>query len=343
MRKFLGGLLVTASLLAASWFLAEQWAADRAREMVAQHPDLQAGAVAPLRRPGRVGLRLDQPGLRLPGGLHLQDMSLHPAALELWLPFRAPLTGIAAPAGEGWLELAGQRLDYRLERAQARVRLSPFAGLALASLRLESGAVVLDDHALLQRLELDAARTGLDLAPAGAGAAYELALRLERFRPQALPSSAHLPALSDLSLRGQGRLWLDRAPSPHQGQAVQVVGLQVGPLQLDLGEGLSALLVGRLVRGANGLTEGRVALYTSDGPGFLDAAIDAGLIDTNARLLAEAMLRRVSTLPMPAPASADGLDFPAPAPGETRIPLILRDGRLFLGDMPLGPAPAFPG
>ena len=337
-RKLLGAVLVAAAVLAGSWFMAEQWAADRAREIIAQHPDLQAADVGPLRQPGRVGLRLDEPGLRLP------EMSLHAAGLELWLPFWRPLTGVAAPAAEGWLELAGQRLSYRQEQAQARVRLSPLAGFVLASLRLESGAVMLDGRALLDRLAFDVARAGMDLAPEGAGAAYDLTLRLERLQPQALPSSPAMPvAIPDLSARGQGRLWLDRALAPDQRHAVQVVGLQAGSLQLDLGNGLTARLVGRLVRGAGGLTEGRVALYTDDSRGFLDAAIETGLIEGNVRLLAEAMLKRVSALPMPAPAHADGLDFPPAAPGETRIPLVLRDGRLFLGDMPLGPAPVFPG
>lgn len=340
MRKVLGVVLLIAAAIGGLWIGGESWAAGRLRELIAERPDMQAAAVRPLREPARIGLRLDRPQLAAPG------FGLAPDWLELWLSPLAPLRAVAVPSASGRLDLSGQQVPFQIADARAQVALSPLNRMAVSHLAVDSGAVLLGEQVLMQRLraEADLVRLGAG-APPAAGAAYDLRLALEGlqgdrlavlgFAPLALPGA--------LSAEGAGRVWLEGALGGLGGGAApRVVGVQTGGLELRLGA-LSARLVGQLVQGADGLTEGRVALYTSDGQGFLDAAADAGLIPADGRLLARAMLNQMGRMPMPEPAAPDGLDFPEPAAGELRIPLILRDGRLLLGEMPIGPAPAFPG
>ena len=335
MRRLLGSVLLIAAAIVGLWIVAENWAAGRLRDLIADRPEMQAAAVQPLRAPSRIGLRLDRPEIRQPG------MGLSPDWLELWLSPLSPLTAVAVPAGDGWLDLSGQRLPYTLADTRAQVALSPLNRMAVSHLALNGGPLNIDGQVLLNRLQAQADLDGISPE----GAAYDLHLMLDGLQGYrlALLGLAPLALPGVLSVEGDGRVWLDRALGGQEGgEMPRLLGFATTGIEVRLGD-LSARLIGRVRQGGDGRAEGRVALYTPDAEGFIQAAATSGLIPEDGQMLARAMLKQMNRMPMPAALTPDGLDFPDPAATETRIPLVFRDGQMFLGVMPVGPAPRFPG
>lgn len=363
MRWLLIFVLVIAAFLGAAWWGGESWLASRASMAIAQRDDVSAAAVSPLRQLDRAGLRIEQAEYQ--GVVEGQALSVALPWVEFWARPLAPTTLNARLPDQARLGIDGTALDLRMDAVQASLHLSPLNSMAVTQAGLDAAEITLDGQAAVTGLSAEArlASLGYD-APRGAGAAYDIALRLQALEPAAL-TVLGVPPLAvpgAVSAQGDLRLWLTAAPGRGilrgQHYPVQPVGFRTDGIDLGLGD-LRARLVGLVSADAQGRAEGRLALYTSDSRAWLRAASDAGLIPPSAVLLGGAMLHGLSNTPMTPEAAPDDSSrtariasefhsvtefiFPEPAPGELRIPIFLRDGQAFLGKIPIGPAPSFLG
>ena len=71
---------------------------------------------------------------------------------------------------------------------------------------------------------------------------------------------------------------------------------------------------------------------------MIGMATELGLIPAQAAMLLRAGLSQLSRADLDD--ALPGPDFPAAAEGELRVAVIMRDGQLILGGVPIGPAPA---
>lgn len=319
MRALLIGVLVGVLAVGGVLIGGSHWLAAQVRAAAADSPDLQIGSVTALRDGPRVGVHLRDvafPGKVGPG--------LFPA-LDLWAELFDPTDfGARLPAD---MLVEGQRVVT--EGGQLRVRFGPLSALAMtdAGARFDrlAGPVgpVLHDLDVTARLAVMGAE-----APAGAGAGYDVTLAL---------GQADVPTLPSVTAQGTARLWLTAAPGRDIWDSPpppEFVGLRIDTLRLTAGD-LSARVQGRVVRGADGFAEGRLAILTADTGGFVRLVAEAGAIPAPMAVIAQGAIAAASATTAP-----EG--WPATAPGERLIPLEFREGRMFLGAVPLGPAPQFP-
>lgn len=339
-------LLILVALLAGAWLGGEALAVRELTRLSQAGLGFQAGSITPLREPARIGVHLTAVDLTMPPGqlqLPEADLSLRPLSptvLRLDLPAKARLD-----LGAGLQELG-------LTEPLASLRLQPLSGLVPGRLGVSSGPMTLDGVPLADKLVLNAklAHLGHD-APPDSVAAYDVNLSLQGLSPQALPDLAGaaqaLNVSGTLALIGQGRLWLNQAPTPGMlaEGTIRPSGLRIDGAEVQFGP-LTARVVGMLRPDAQGRTQGALAIYTADAAPVLDAAAGAGLLPGSVVKLAGTMLRTLSAMPMPGEGEADpaqlrSIDWPVPTAGELRLPILFANGRMSFGPIPLGPAPAF--
>lgn len=320
--------------LGAAWYGGEAMLARRAERMIADDARITAASVAPQRSLRRIGLALTDVQVETPRGR---------AALprvDLWAAPTAPNAFHATLPQRMTVTLAGRELHLGAETLDGLAAVSPLHGMAVGRVAGTARALTLDGQPLLGSADVDARLAPLGAeAPAGAGAAYDVTLDIEGLTPQgALP---RFPvALAPLSAWGGARAYLDRAPAATGGTRPQLTALRSTGLTMRAG-GIEARLAGQLGRGADGRAQGAVFLYTADLPGLSKLAADLGALPQRMLPLAGTAITTAAAMPLTLPA---GVPTPAdPAPGETRVPLILREGKAWLGPMALGPAPPFPG
>lgn len=323
MRRLLLWLTVLALLMGGLWLGAEGLLARELRRFAAEAPGLRIGTLHELRHPGRIGVAAVGVALDTPSGrLALPQAQawvspLQPTVIRLDLPPSATLDAGAGPVALG------------LGDARAGLGLRPLAGGEFNRLELRSGPLTLDGAPLAQGLAATA-RLADDNG-------YDVTLSLDDLAPEALAQPLPLPGR--LSLRANGRVWLDRTPSPRTlspETAPLLTGLRLDGSEITLGR-LRARVLGQVHADAQGQAQGVLAVYTPDARPMLDAAAAAGLIPQRVVLLAGAMLTNIAELPLP-----EGADFPAAAAGELRLPLVMAGGKASLGPVTLGPAPIFP-
>lgn len=356
MRRLLPPIALIVAMLLGAWLGGESWLAWQLRGLVAGDGALSVRELHPRRDPLHPGVTLVAPSLALgPTSLAFAraDLVLAPLAptrARLDLP---PTARLALPEGSHELGFGAPAL---------RARLLPLSGLLAADASVATGALTLDGQPLAAGAEARATlvRLGHD-APAEARTAYDITLALSDLDPAALPQAGRLaeaiPAPRGISLTAAGRLWLDRAPAPAALAAApfpQAVGLRLDDARITLGPA-SARLLGRIEADGEGLARGAIAIYTTDADRLIEAGAAAGLLPPGAAGLAQGMIRAISTMPMPGDATAEdpqdagptpappqdgrAMRFPPAAPGELRLPIILEDGRVRLGPIPLGRAP----
>ncbi|MFN3273100.1 MAG: DUF2125 domain-containing protein [Paracoccus sp. (in: a-proteobacteria)] len=335
-RGTLIGVTVVAILGAGLWLGGETVAADRLRQHIAQSPALDAASVTPLRSPEGMGLRLEAPavgdaraGLALPWARLLLSPT-SPTTLQLDLP------------PEGRLTLDGRVHDLTAGAAQALLSVAPLRGMVVDALHIEARDLRIDGMALARQIDLDLAmqRLGHD-APRPARASYDADIAIDGMAQAGLSQlglqAGELPG--DLSAQGVVRLWLDGPLRPGQARPPQLVGGQTDGLTLASGD-LSARIVARLAADEAGFAQGRVALYTRDAGAIVDHMAELGLIPDGARLLLRAGLSQLGRAGFAqGDAPQPGPDFPEATGDELRLPLLFQDGQMFLGTVPLGPAP----
>ncbi|TJZ91532.1 DUF2125 domain-containing protein [Paracoccus gahaiensis] len=333
MRKAVIGAGVALAVLAGAWLGAESLASRRVAAMIAADPGLEAATVRPLRDPRAMGVEVT--------GLDFRDPALGISLPWARLSLRplSPLTARLDLPDRGTILQGGDSLELGLARSDARLSLSPLNRMAPDRLDLQAEGLTLDGQPLVEGLSLQARLVSLDAAaPEGAQAAYDLQLSLAGLQTGALARIGLDPGPlpGPIAVEGPMRLWLDRSPSVTGDTAPQLVGWQTPGLSLQAGE-IGLRIIGRLSRDAQGRAEGQLALYSSDADAMIGLAAGLGLIPAQGQLLLRAGLSQLARAPMDA--SLAGPDFPEPAEGELRLPIVMRDGQLMLGGMAIGPAP----
>ncbi|WP_405404858.1 DUF2125 domain-containing protein [Paracoccus sp. Ld10] len=322
------------AVLAGGWLGAETLARDRVAALIADDPSLQAASVAPLRDPRRIGIALSEPAWADPA------LSVSLPWARLYLSPLSPLTARLDLPDGGQVTRGGQAMQLGLSAPTASMALSPLNGMAPNRLDLVARDLTLDGQPLAQGLSVHASLTGLGAdAPRPARAAYDIDLGLTELQVGGLAQLGLDPGPipGPLSVQGSVQVWLDGTPRVTGDTAPQVVGWQTAGLDLQADQ-IKLRIIGRLSRDEQGRAEGQVALYSADADAMIGLATGLGLIPAQAGMLLRAGLSQLSqaelddTLPGP--------DFPAAAQGELRLPIIMRDGQLILGGVPVGPAPA---
>lgn len=352
MKKLLIGLAILAILLTGAWYWAEGWASRAARDALTGQSDI-AAEITPLRRPGRMGLHMQDIAIKdgAFGTVNLSGLDsyirlLSPATLTLDLPETAVLTpSNVAPA------------TLALTDGQAEVTISPTRALAISDVAISGRDLTLDGAELFDSLDMTARLTHMGVAaPDGSAAAYRVNLDGADLVFGELPET--------LDIAGAVQVWLDTVPDravlESGGTLPQPTGLQTHGLVFALGD-MSARLAGRVEADANGLASGQAAIYTSDGPAFVDAAVTAGLLPPDIAAPLRSLLTRLAGEPAPtadpAPITAESVvdeanaeimaeevvTLPPAGPGEIRLPIFFGDGITRFGPIPLGPAPRISG
>lgn len=334
MRGALIGLVLLVGMGVGGWLGAEHLLAGRVRAAIDADPALQATQVQPLRDPRQFGLTLTEPQFRDPA------MGLSLAWARLSVSPGAPLTGRLDLPDRAQITIQGRQMQLELTQPVARLALAPMNRMAPRRLDLGARDLMLDGLPLAEGVSLR-----MQLAPLGAQspraarAAYDADLSLQGVQTAALARlGLDLGGLrGSMAAQGPLRLWLDGTPSLTGGRAPALVGWETPGLDLSV-EDIGLRIVGRLSRDDQGRAEGQVALYSADADAMIAMAVGLGLIPAQAQLLLRAGLSQLSQADLDA--TLPGPDFPDAAPGELRLPIVMRDGRLLLGGVPIGPAPA---
>lgn len=342
MRGFLVSLLVLVMLVFGGALMAEGWLAGRVAALAERDPRVTLATSEPLREGTRLGIRLT--------GLAVQtapDAAVRLPSLDLWARPLSPTDFHATLPETVDVDTPNGALALDIQDGQLRLRLAPLNGMAVSDAGVSLAALSLAGRPAADALSVAATLTGLGSdAPMEARAAYDVAVQAARIDPAALvlPGVGALPPLPEsLSASGSFRLWLDAAPGQEMWRnpppaPPQLVGLRLDGVRIGA-EDMNARFFGRLTRGADGLAQGRIAVLTADAAGFLAFAADSGLIPRAGRFLGMGLVAGIAAQPLPEPVS----DWPQPENNEVLLPVILRDGQVFLGELPVGPAPHFPG
>ncbi|ODT61479.1 MULTISPECIES: DUF2125 domain-containing protein [Paracoccus] len=334
MRGAVIGTGLVAAIVVGGWLGVETLARDRVAAWVATDPALEAASVTALRDPRQIGVALTD--------LRFSDPAFGVALpwMRAWLSPLAPLTAQLDLPDQAQVMQGGQVMQLGLSAPVASLSLAPLNRMAPDRLDLQAQDVTLDGQPLADALSVQARMVPLGAdAPRPARAAYGVDLSLEGLDVGGL---ARLgldpgPLPGPVGAQGPVRIWLDGTPSVTGDQVPQIVGWQTEGLALQAGQ-IGLRIIGRLSRDAQGRAEGQVALYSADADAMIGMAVGLGLIPPQGQLLLRAGLSQLSradlddTLPGP--------DFPGPAEGELRLPIIMRNGQLILGGVPIGPAPA---
>lgn len=357
MRVLLRLLVVLGAIVAAAWIGGEMLIARKAAALIGDDPQVSAAAVRELREPRRIGVRAQQLELEMP------DAVLALPWLDLWVPPQRPNQINASLPPTLQITRGGRPAALTLEDGALNARFAPAKGFALGAARLGAGAVTLDGRRVADRVEVDARLVGFGAdAPRAAGAAYDVSADIGGVSLGALTGGV-VPGEGAVS--GGGRLWLDRAPA-RGGSALppRLVGLRADGTELRLDD-LTAQVWGRVLAGPSGTAEGELMIDTTDAEGFIARAADLGFLPRSLVPLVTAVIGglaggiavdtdAVDTTPPGSggPAAASLVERPTPPgaaalpplrEGALRIPLGFREGQTWLGPMPIGPAPRFPG
>ncbi|WBU58113.1 DUF2125 domain-containing protein [Paracoccus sediminicola] len=354
MRKLVIAAVLLLILLAAGWYAGETWLSNRAREMVGGSGQITAAEVTPLRNPARVGLRLQDVDYgTAEAGFSAPD-------LEVYAPVSAPNTMTVDLPRQMQLRLGGAPIELTLEGGSARASISPTHEMTVRRAGVDARGLAVGGIEALQALDLDARLVHRGAAaPQGSAGAYAIDLSASGIALGALPER--------MEIAGPVQLWLSAVP----GQAVldgrapppAPTGIQTPGIEIAIGE-MQARLIGRIEADENGYAMGEAAFYTDDARGFVEAGVAAGLIPQRGAMLANALIGNLAETGSPADQSSAGtvpetardraetapplsgeqamdqvVALPPPAPGQIRLPLVLRDGEMRLGPVKLGPAP----
>jgi hypothetical protein len=331
MRKLLFLLVLGTLLWSGYWFVgssalrqgAEQWFADQtARGMTAEK-----SALSVVGFPNRFDLTVE--GLRLAdpqSGIGWTAPFAQVFAMT-WKPWHI----IAALPPEQMVTLPDQEITVMADSLRASLRARPTTDVPLAAVIVESGTVLATSS--------QGWTTGADrfvvsvMATEGQPNAYDLALDIAGMAPDPiqiarLTAEAGLPAtIETIQLRAVASLTapLDR----HAGEArPQLAALELGQALVLWGD-LSVTAIGNIAPDSSGFAAGRIEIAVRNWEPMVPALVAAGLVKPE---LAPTVRNMLDAL---AKASGD--------PASLNVPLVLDDGWMSLGPLPLGPAPMMVG
>jgi hypothetical protein len=331
MRKLLFLLILGTVLWSGYWFvgssalrqMAEGWFADQAaRGVTAEKTSLSVAGF-----PNRFDLTVE--GVRLAdpqSGIGWQAPFAQVFAMT-WKPWHI----IAALPPEQVVTLPGQEITVAADGLRASLRARPATDVPLAAAIVESGAVMVTSS---QGWTAGADRfVASVLASEGAPTAYDLALDIAGLAPDPtrmarLTAEAGLPStIATIQLRAVASLTapLDR----HAGATrPQLAALDLGQALITWGE-LSMTASGTIAPDADGLAAGRIEIAVKNWEPLVPALVAAGVVKPELAPTVRNML--------------DALARTSGEPGALNVPLVLDDGWMSLGPLPLGPAPMMIG
>lgn len=353
LKYLLIGTALVAVGLGAAWYGGETWLSGKARDAVAASPDINAASVTPLRDPGRVGLHMVEVEI----GDEMNGLSA--PDLDVFAPLMAPTTMTVALPPQLELRVDAVPMQVAMTGGQAHATISPTHEMAIQRAGVNAHAVTLDGIPMADALDLNARLIHMGAAaPAGSRVAYAIGIAANGLMINGLPDR--------LDVTGPVQLWLTEVPGQPmlEGRVPPpaLTGLQTQGIRFVLGD-MQATLVGRIQADAQGFAEGEAAFYTADARPFVDAAVQAGLIPQDAAMLMGALIKNLSETPIPSDVEAkaakkqaaaellpqadpnlipdldEAVSLPPAQEGQIRLPLILKDGQIRLGPVPIGPAP----
>lgn len=353
LKYLLIGTALVAVGLGAAWYGGETWLSGKARDAVAASPDINAASVTALRDPGRIGLHMT--------GVEIGDAQngLSAPDLNVYAPLTAPTTMTVALPAQMDLRVDAVPMQITLTEGLAHATIAPTHEMAIQRAGVHAQAVAVDGVPMADALDLNIRLVHMGAAaPAGSRAAYAVGIAADGLMIGGLPDR--------LDVTGPIQLWLTEVPGQPmlEGRVPPpaLTGLQTQGVRFVLGD-MQATLVGRIQADAEGFAEGEAAFYTADARPFVDAAVQAGLIPQDAAMLMGALVKNLSETPVPSDAEAattrkqaaaellpqadpnlipdldQAVALPPAQKGQIRLPLILKDGKIRLGPVPIGPAP----
>ena len=350
MRTTLVLLALTVALLTAIWLGGETLLARSVVTLIAEDPRLQAASVDELREGRRVGLGFTDVVVVTP------EAQIAMPALALWVPPHQPNEVHASLPTRATVEMSGRTITLGATTAELSARFAPARGFALWRAEADLADVTLDGAPAITRLTAAAQMDSLGHdAPQGAGATYDIAGDLTGVSLRAL-TNGEVDGVA--AMAGGVRVWLTEPPVQGGGGAEPpaLIGLRADGVRLSLDD-LAATLWGRVVEGGDGLAEGQLIVDTADAPRLLARAASLGILPPAAVPFASMMLQAAAATALPGdpesgppasdapPGAAPAPDapdaVPPPAADQMRIILTFRDGKSWLGAVPVGPAPRF--
>ena len=331
MRKLLFLLVLGSVLWSGYWFVgssalrrgAEQWFADQA----AQGVTAEKTALSVVGFPNRFDLTVE--GLRLadPQSGIGWDAPFAQVFAMTWKPWHI----IAALPPEQVVTLPDQTISVTSEGFLASLRARPAMDVPLAAVIVESGALMATSS---QGWTLGADRIVASvLAADGQPSAYDLALDIAGLAPDParmarLKAEAGLPAtITTIQLRAVASLTapLDRHAAETR---PQLAALDLGQALVTWGD-LSVTASGSIAPDTAGFAAGRIEIAVTNWEPLVPALVAAGVVKPELAPTVRNML--------------DALAKTSGEPGVLNVPLVLEDGWMSLGPLPLGPAPMMMG
>lgn len=323
MRWLLGAVLVVGALWSGAWFTASRLVHDRlAAALTSLEPQVGVAGFGLAGFPNRFDVTFDRPSAVTPDGRVAWSA---PFLQVLTLAYRPWHVIVAFPPA--------QRLDWPDGGAditadgplRASLVLRPAAGLPFARAQLSGTALAL--RPLTGRpFALSAMQAAAEADPADP---RRLRLGLEMFGLTPDPAAlAALPARSPLPPAAE-RLFLDAtlvlsAPLALDAPEPRLAAVEVAGLSLDWGP-IALTGSGRIEPDPQGLAQGTLDLRLEGWQAALDAAVALGTLTPGVAETWAEFARRWSA------AAGSGATL--------QMPLVLREGRVSLGPIPLGPAP----
>ncbi len=308
---------------AAMWSLSsglQGWLAERRAEgWQAEAQDLERGGFPRQIRADLIGLALADPetGLALRADrLGISARTLWPGDVALRLP-QTPLR-LATPTGA---------VDLSFDTGRADLNLHPGTALELQNLSFTSGPVQAQNP---QGGLFSASGTELRMAQSDAAETYEITLKFGQFTPGAVPRRALVVPdswpLVFTALQAHATLRFDR---PWDRSAIEDARPQPRQITLHAAEAhwgdVRMRLTGALDVDAQGVPTGEVVLRAENWQAMLDLAERAGLLPTDMRGTVQNVLTSL--------AAGSGRT------SDLDVTLRLESGLVFIGFLPLGPAP----
>ncbi|MBA3911306.1 MAG: High-affinity K+ transporter ATPase chain B [Rhodobacter sp.] len=331
MRKLLFLLIFVAALWSGYWVVgssalrngAEEWFAEQsASGMTAEKTALTVRGF-----PNRFDLTVE--GLRLADpqtGIGWEAPFAQLLAMT-WKPWHI----IAALPPQQTIRLPDEDIGIESEGLRASLRAKPATDLPLAAVIVESGAF-LATSTLGWTTGADAAVASI-VAVDGQSGAYDLALDVKGLAPDPalmdrLTTDSGLPgtvAVIRLLARATLTAPLDRNVGETQ---PQLAALQLTDTLVTWGD-LSVVASGSIAPDAEGYAAGRIEIAVTNWERLVPVLVASGAIKPELSQTVQNMLAALAK---------EGGD-----PAILKLPLVLAEGRMSLGPLPLGPAPLMQG
>ena len=231
-----------------------------------------------------------------------------------WKPWHL----IAALPNEQEITFQNQRVNVESARMMGSLLLVPGADLALSETVVEAEGLVLQSSLGWQGA---AEKAVVSTRAIGQGNDHRFGLSVTRIAPGALVQDVGLPAVID-AVRVDAILGFSAPLDLHAAQT-QVISVDLREARVDWGD-LGLIASGQIAPDAAGFAAGEVSLQVTGWQVLPEALRGLGLIE-----------------PAFEPKLMQGLELLSGGQDNVSVTVRARDGQVFMGPFPLGPAPYF--